>query len=290
MEEVQQETEAFDPQIASPQEISSSEALPSAKPQPQAASVNVSQGRGENVRKLQNSWTDQAPIAVKPVRKASPVAAPSPTRANFNQAPSQVKYALPGLSNTNVAAVSPPSPPLTPPLVVRSESTQSRPPQSPRHSRIPSTGNRPTVMDVAQAFSVAANGSLPSSPTVTSPRSPVPPEEPQMHAHDHERDPGGWGEPDTNERTITPAMLKAERRRSNYEKYANFMLPVLTEEKTPAPSPVQTLKQKDEAAAAAEAAAGDVTQETGKEEKTVEELIATAKPAGEQVTKVRIGE
>lgn len=110
--------------------------------------------------------------------------------------------------------------------------------------------------------------------------------------YDPERDPGGWGEPDTNERTITPAMLKAERRRSNYEKYANFVLPVLKEEKTPAPSPVQTLKEKD---IAGSAVAVEIVDENAKEaldsEKSVEELIADTEASGEEkMTKVHIGE
>ena len=36
--------------------------------------------------------------------------------------------------------------------------------------------------------------------------------------------------------------MKAERRRSTYERYSNFTLPVLPEEKTPVSSPVGTLK------------------------------------------------
>lgn len=302
VEDVQQEYEAADSQFESPQETSSPEDLPSLEAKPQVASANVPQARGANVRKLQDSWANQAPISVKPLRKPA-VAAPSPTRGSFNQAPFQAKQALPGLVNTNTTAVSPPSPPLTPPLVTRSESTQSRQPQSPRHSRIPSTGSRPTVMDVAQAFSAAAaGGTLPTSPTASSPqvpqaRSPVQTQEPQTRARDLERDPGGWGEPEmnANERTITPAMLKAERRRSNYEKYANFTLPVLKEEKTPAPTPVQTLKEKDIAgsAEAAEAAAAAKqiadSQDDGGEERTVEELVASAGPVKHQTAKVHIG-
>lgn len=295
------------PQSAPSLNVNAAEGSSPLEQSSQQASMNVSQARGENIRKLHESWANQAPIAVKPIRKASSVVE-SNVNTQFNQAPSYVKRALPGLVNNNDdkgAIVSPPSPPPTPPLVVRTESsTPSRPPQSPRHSRIPSTGSRPTVMDVAQAFSAAAasSGNSPASPVLTSPRSPPPmqtqraqaPQEPQMRAtmYDPERDPGGWGEPDTNERTITPAMLKAERRRSNYEKYANFVLPVLKEEKTPAPSPVQTLKEKD---IAGSAVAVEIVDENAKEaldsEKSVEELIADTEASGEEkMTKVHIGE
>ena len=112
-----------------------------------------------------------------------------------------------------------------------------------------------------------------------------------MRMHDLERDPGGWGEPDTSERTITPAMLKAERRRSNYEKYANFVLPVLKEEKTPAPSPVQTLKEKDIAGSAAVGIVDKHAKEALDSEKSVEEMIADAELSGEEkTTKVHVGE
>ncbi|THH08146.1 hypothetical protein EW145_g2904, partial [Phellinidium pouzarii] len=213
--------------------------------QPQEARTVAPQPRGENIRRLQDSWENQAPIGVRPLRKPS-LATPSPTRESFGSAPSNtkpIKQALPGLANVH-NVVPPPSPPLTPPLTVCAE-TESRPPSSPgRHSRIPSTGSRPTVMAVAQTFNTNEVASL--SPTVpsflrsptapTSPRSPISPL--------REERSGGWDEVGS-ERTITPAAIKAERRRSNYDKYANFTLPVLTEEKTPVSSPAGTLKKVD---------------------------------------------
>ncbi|EJD03235.1 uncharacterized protein FOMMEDRAFT_156622 [Fomitiporia mediterranea MF3/22] len=199
--------------------------------------------RGENVRRLQDTWVNQAPISVKQVRKP-PLATPSPTRTSFGApqiALKASKQPLPGLAvaveNTQPAG-SPPSPPLTPPLSLAARQERTKSPSSPmRHSRIPSTGSRATVMDVAQAFNDVTS---PASPTAA-PTSATDPLARSGEERNYERNPGGWGEPE-DERTITPAMMKAERRRSNYEKYASFILPALPEEKTPVSSPVGTLK------------------------------------------------
>lgn len=200
---------------------------------------------GANIRKLQETWSAQGPIGVKETRSNS-VASPKPIKMSPSTASSEGGWnnkanrkALPGLVN-----VAPPSPPITPPLDVRSERKQEAPP-SPRHSRIPSTGSRPTVMDVAQAFggmsqptpsTPAAQFRAPPTPSVTSNV-----EATAEHKQDEydPNDPGGW------EKTVTPASVNAERRRSTYEKYSNFVMPVLKEEKTPAPSPANTLSKSD---------------------------------------------
>ncbi|KAH8119453.1 hypothetical protein DFH11DRAFT_1540265 [Phellopilus nigrolimitatus] len=201
------------------------------------------QARGEKIRRLQDTWANQSPIAVKPLRKI-PLASPSPTRTTFSPTSTSTKvnkHALPGLTRVDTA-VPPPSPPLTPPLTTRSDNRPSASPS--RHARIPSTGSRPTVMDVAQTFNAS------SSPTTLGfPKSPTSPKSPRspISSEDRERNSGGWGEAD-NERTITPATVKAERR--------SFTLPALMEEKTPAPSPAGTLKNVDVAAINAVALSG----------------------------------
>ncbi|KAL5524000.1 hypothetical protein ACEPAG_8173 [Sanghuangporus baumii] len=210
------------------------------------------QARGENMRRLQDTWSNQGPIGVKPLRKP-PIATPSPTRSSFGASAPQVvprtgvKQALPGLAvstpnSGQTGAVPPPSPPLTPPLSVGARQERVKSPSSPaKHGRIPSTGSRATVMDVAQALNASVAAGSPVSPVAPKPpRSPFAP--PATGENDRRRDPGGWSEAE-NERTITPAIIKAERRRSTYEKYSNFTLPVLPEEKTPLPSPVGTLKK-----------------------------------------------
>ena len=94
-------------------------------------------------------------------------------------------------------------------------------------------------MEVAQAFNNKAVASeKPVSPAPHIKAQGFPTEE----DHDSEAD-KSW------ERTVTPAAIKAERRRSAYEKYSNFStLPALKEEKTPVPSPAGTLSKTDVAA------------------------------------------
>ncbi|KAL5484982.1 hypothetical protein ACEPAI_7624 [Sanghuangporus weigelae] len=210
------------------------------------------QGRGENMRRLQDTWSNQGPIGVKPLRKP-PITSPSPTRSSFGASSPQVvpktgvKQALPGLAVSTpnsgpTGPVPPPSPPLTPPLSVGARQERVKSPSSPaKHGRIPSTGSRATVMDVAQALNASVAAGSPVSPVAPKlPRSRFAP--PAAGDNDRQRDPGGWSEAE-NERTITPAIIKAERRRSTYERYSNFTLPVLPEEKTPVSSPVGTLKK-----------------------------------------------
>ena len=83
-------------------------------------------------------------------------------------------------------------------------------------------------MDVAQVFGGASLPSVSSEPRAQdegSAKSGYPTVNVENEEYDP-NDPGGW------ERTVTPAAVQAERRRSNYEKYSNFMMPVLKEEKT----------------------------------------------------------
>lgn len=223
-------------------------APPSTLKREEAPTTTPVQTRGANVRRLQDTWSNQVPISVKPIRKPSLVS-PSPSQTSFGHSqalPKTTKHALPGLAKEEIT-ISPPSPPLTPPLSVAARQERERSTPSPvRHGRIPSTGSRATVMDVAQAFNNV--GASPVSPSVpkspgfpTAPRSPIP----RVKKEDErtgEGDPGRWEEAE-NERTITPATMKAERRRSTIEKYASFTLPVLPEENTPESSPAGTLKR-----------------------------------------------
>ncbi|TDL26172.1 hypothetical protein BD410DRAFT_784226 [Rickenella mellea] len=180
---------------------------------------------GPNVRQLRDSWADQVPIGIKPVVKPSvthTTSKPASTAASS-------KLALPGLAS--------PSPPITPPLTVKEE--PKSPAVSPtRHTRIPSTGSRLTVMDVAQALSEHSRQfSQPSSsPTA-------------LESQGAEDDGVEYGRDDLNtqtaswSRTVTPASVQAERRRSTYEKYSAIIMPPLKEEKTPAQTPVATLSK-----------------------------------------------
>lgn len=118
-----------------------------------------------------------------------------------------------------------------------------------RHSRIPSTGNRATVMDVAQALSQYETHARKSSIDDTTPSPSI---LEQGSKADDSRDEAeampklnvksmitNWGSENVASSPVSPVSL--ERRKSSYEKYSAFTLPPLLEEKTPASSPANTL-------------------------------------------------
>jgi len=104
---------------------------------------------------------------------------------------------------------------------------QRRPSTSSKHKRIPSTGNRATVMDVAQALT--EQDSVPESNN----QSILSEEEQQQLPVT------------TSPISETPTALtvsQAERRRSSYDRFSAVTLPALVEEATPTPTPAGTLK------------------------------------------------
>jgi hypothetical protein len=112
----------------------------------------------------------------------------------------------------------------------KKQEKQSLTPPSPRtkHARIPSTGNRATVMDIAQAL--AQPGSAPTTDTTvlsisTDSEKPAP------------------APPSPTARTLSPPSANTERRKSSIEKYSAFAMPALKEEKSPAPSPAGSVRK-----------------------------------------------
>ncbi|KIM40211.1 hypothetical protein M413DRAFT_446377 [Hebeloma cylindrosporum] len=96
------------------------------------------------------------------------------------------------------------------------------PPSSPsKHSRIPSTGKRPTVMQVAQDFLNPPKNEFHADPIISEPEV-KPPESPLKPR-------------------ATLSQMQAEKRKSSYERYSVMVLPPLKEEATPTPSPAGTL-------------------------------------------------
>ncbi|KAH9830829.1 uncharacterized protein C8Q71DRAFT_716327 [Rhodofomes roseus] len=109
-----------------------------------------------------------------------------------------------------------------------SKPAKEKPPASPaRHTRIPSTGNRATVMDVAQALAAqtAAAEQKPQEDQV--PEEPSPPDVKSVTANWAPRNGAARPDPD--------------KRMSSYERYSAIVMPPVEEEKTPAPSPAGTL-------------------------------------------------
>ncbi|CCM06207.1 uncharacterized protein FIBRA_08451 [Fibroporia radiculosa] len=114
-----------------------------------------------------------------------------------------------------------------------------------RHVRIPSTGNRATVMDVAQAFQ-EQSGREPSpidaSPVRTSLPKPTD-ERDKATDEDYPRPDvktllANW-EPKND--PVRPDSSPVDKRKSSYDKYSAFVMPPLEEERTPPSSPSGTL-------------------------------------------------
>ncbi|KAG9221008.1 hypothetical protein CCMSSC00406_0002392 [Pleurotus cornucopiae] len=125
-----------------------------------------------------------------------------------------------------------------------------------KHVRIPSTGNRATVMDVAQAFNEHTHPPQSLSPAevkIVEPPPPVP----------------SSPKPPLIPRILPP--MQAEKRKSSYERYSAITLPPLPEETTPTPTPAGSLIRhvKDSSKTSATSA----TSNTGDEIKELSSVI-----------------
>ncbi|KAI0633313.1 hypothetical protein C8Q77DRAFT_1057913 [Trametes polyzona] len=249
----------------------------------------------------------QTPQSFASVRTASPVSQyPSPPAtagkaANAVTPPTKpIVPTKPTLDvrvpATTAAPEKSPVSPLVPPKPARSPSVSppqsggQKPPASPaKHTRIPSTGNRATVMDVAQVFNEVLQSTSPTSvsPVETKQLPPPPPAadtKPTTVRKDEPEEEESWEPPSVKNLVANwgprstgngaPAALSApalERRKSSYEKYSAFVLPPLKEEKTPVSSPAGTL-----ARGTAPIVAGAVTV---KEEEVTEDVTKAEKDA-----------
>lgn len=120
--------------------------------------------------------------------------------------------------------IEPPSQPSS--LMMLPVNTAKTPSSPRRHSRIPSTGSRITVMEVSQSLNNAATSQSPlesCAAPISSAHEPVSPVE------------------NTSNYRATLSQIQAEKRKSSYEKYSAIILPPLKEEATPAHTPVGTL-------------------------------------------------
>lgn len=135
------------------------------------------------------------------------------------------------------------SSPLPPPD--RCSPKEDKSPKSPsspgRHPRIPSTGHRATVMDIAQALR-DPRGIDGATPII------VQKHEESLSQSEAVADNVKPADAVSRTRHTTPPSVQAERRKSNYERYSAIMLPPLKEEATPAPSPATTLSRNTDAA------------------------------------------
>ncbi|KAI0958231.1 hypothetical protein AcV7_004104 [Taiwanofungus camphoratus] len=128
---------------------------------------------------------------------------------------------------------------ITPPLV----RSREKPPKSPiRHGRIPSTGNRATVMDVAQAFqdTVSRESSttdLDATDLTASLNRHELEDEDSVPRQDVKSIAVNWG---PNSATVQPSV-QADKRKPSNDRYSAIVMPPLEEERTPVPSPAATL-------------------------------------------------
>jgi hypothetical protein len=177
--------------IPPPDPISRSQLEPQSDPLPTTAPPNTT-GR------ITGRWTEPTLIGVKPIPSQILAASKPPP----DQKPQGMvgRRALPGLVATLETAEKGKEK-----LPHRDRSVS---PSPTKHNRIPSTGNRATVMDVAQALSEAQQGNDPTPGT--------PPR-------------------------ILPLSSQTEKRKPSFEKYSSFVMPPLKEERTPVPSPAGTL-------------------------------------------------
>ncbi|KAI0769641.1 hypothetical protein BD413DRAFT_477512 [Trametes elegans] len=278
-----------------------------------AAIREASPTRDEPVAKPQNpnqvrkEYSSSAPGPVTAVQADSPDSQyPSPPSTQGRALPLPAKPTLPPKPTLDVR-VSPsgtvektsPVSPLVPPQAGRSpsrtppQSSGQKPPASPaKHTRIPSTGNRATVMDVAQVFSEVLQA---TSPVATSPddtQRPLPPPPVDVAAakakdeNEEEEEAyeppsvknlvANWG-PRSNGSAPTPAPPQLERRKSNYDKYSAFVMPPLKEEKTPAPSPAGTLARSG-AAPIPEVVKQELGAPKDAKPSKVEDVLVTVEP------------
>ncbi|KDR75771.1 hypothetical protein GALMADRAFT_226417 [Galerina marginata CBS 339.88] len=139
--------------------------------------------------------------------------APTDSHDPIERTPSPIPE---GLSPIEFSRPKTPEPPVKPTSVALSPM---------KHSRIPSTGNRPTVMEVAQTLI-----DRPSDDQYSN----------QSNDYTNPEERTSFVEPTARPRSNL-SQIQAEKRKSSYERYSAIILPSLKEETTPAPSPAGTL-------------------------------------------------
>lgn len=165
-------------------------------------------------------------IGVKPTSSSSAANRPAQGAKLAGTAGMVGRRALPGLANSAAVAVVDKD---EKPALKDKEERTVVPPSPTRHTRIPSTGNRALVMEVAQAMSEAA----------------------QQQGKEKEK----GGEMTTVSAPAAAPILArqvpstglggpaAEKRKSSYERYSAIAMPPLAEERTPAATPANTMSR-----------------------------------------------
>ena len=201
-----------------------------------------------NIQRLKDTLTYQPSIEVQ----VSSVSNSTVQSRSTNRMGSTSAAAQGPVSGTRETA---PSPLIAPrPMTPASPSSSlDEPPTTPsRHSRIPSTGQRATVMDVAQALQQHEQHIREASWTPEPASEPEP--EPQEIPSRQETLSGDDGVDDTPRtdvkatiagwgRNFGPGGQQTDRRRSSYDRFSVPTLPPLVEVKTPTATPHGSLSR-----------------------------------------------
>lgn len=183
--------------------------------------INSSSSAG----RVTDRWTEPTLIGVKPTPSPSAASRATPGAKPVGPTGMVGRRALPGLANpAAVAAVDKDEKP----VLKDKEQHTSVPPSPTRHTRIPSTGNRALVMEVAQALNEAAQQGKEKEVTEIT-ADPISGSNSILATR--EGPSTGLGGP------------AAEKRKSSYERYSAIAMPPLAEERTPAASPVNTMSR-----------------------------------------------
>lgn len=176
--------------------------------------------------RITDRWTEPTLIEVKPVASSLAANRPNTSARPAGTAGMVGRRALPGLPNPAAVAV-----------VDKDEKSMKKdkeerttvPPSTTRHTRIPSTGNRALVMEVAQALSEAAQHQgkeREEKEEKMAVSTPVPVPIPARQV------------------PSTALVGQAtEKRKSSYERYSAIAMPPLAEERTPAATPAHTFSR-----------------------------------------------
>lgn len=172
--------------------------------------------------RITDRWTEPTLIGVKPVSSSSATNRGGAAAKPAGTAGMVGRRALPGLANpaaTTAGGDKDAKP------VSKDRERRAVSPSPTRHTRIPSTGNRALVMDVAQALNEAAQ---------------------QQDKDKGEKEKevatvSGVAPALTSVRQVPSTDATGETRKPSYERYSTIAMPPLTEERTPAASPVNTM-------------------------------------------------
>lgn len=181
--------------------------------------------------KVADKWRNQPLICVKPMLNGR---GEPPTGQVKSQHNGMVgRKPLPGLATS-----SPPSTETT-----SSTKEESPGPSTPlRPARIPSTGNRATVMDVAQLWSEHKKDS--SSETISH-LVPTDSDNEEAQKADVKAAIANWEDGARSLIPPSPTLISAEKRKSGLEKYSALVMPIVKEEKGMVPTPGGSLRIRD---------------------------------------------